>query len=93
MEARFHSNFTSDLITSPSTMSNTHIKKAIFSKDYSSLLADAAESSTLCHVAASQEGSWPKFWDHALDKGAAGTSSALALLRPLTLILYKYKNH
>ena len=89
LEATFHSNFTSDLITSPATMSITHIKKAIFSKDYSSLLADAAESSTLCHVltvAASQEGSWPKFWDHALDKGAAGTSSALALLKLLTLI-------
>ena len=39
-------------------------------------------------VAASQEGSWPKFWDHALDKGAAGTSSALALLKLLTLIPY-----
>ena len=92
LEATFHSNFTSDLIiTSPSTMSITHIKKAIFSKDYSSLLANAAESSTLCHVltvAASQEGSWPKFWDHALDKGAAGTSSALALLKLLTLIPY-----
>ena len=77
LEATFHSNLTSDLITSPSTMSITHIKKAIFSKDYSSLLADAAESSTLRHVltiAASQEGSWPKFWDHALHKGAAGTS-------------------
>ena len=67
--------FTSDLITSPSTMSITHIKKAIFSKDYSSLLTDAAESSSLRHVAANQEGSWPKFcWDHALDKGAAGHS-------------------
>ena len=32
--------------------------------------------------------SWPKFWDHALDKGAAGTSSALALLKLLTLIPY-----
>ena len=78
-------------ITSPSTMSITHIKKAIFSEDYSSLLADVAESSTLRHVltiATSQEGSWPKFWDHALDKGAAGTSSALALLKLLTLIPY-----
>ena len=85
------SNFTSDLITSPATMSITHIKKAIFSKDYSSLLADAAESSTLRHVlivATSQEGSWPKFWDHALNKGAAGTSSALALLKILALIPY-----
>ena len=35
----------------------------------------------------SQEGSC-KFWDHALDKGAAGTSSALALLKLLTLIPY-----
>ena len=64
--------------------SNTHIKKAIFSKDYSSLLADAAESSTLRHVltvAASQEGSWSKFWDHALDKGAAGSSGTLGLLK------------
>ena len=75
LEATFHSNFTSDLNRAPSTMSINN-RKAIFSKDYSSLLADAAESSTLRHVltvAVSQEGSWPKFWDHALDKGAVGT--------------------
>ena len=43
LEATFHSNFTSDLITSPSI---THIKKAIFSKDYSSLLAYGPHSLT-----------------------------------------------
>ena len=36
-------------------------------------------------VADDPDGCWPRFWDYALDKGPAGTSSALALLKLLSL--------
>ena len=64
------------------------IKKEILSRDYSLLPTDAAVTPALHHahaVADDPDGGWPRFWDYALDRGPAGTSSALALLKLLSL--------
>ena len=38
--------------------------------------------------AASPDCSWPKVWDHALEKGSFGTCCSLALLRLLSLHVF-----
>ena len=59
--------------------------------DLSILLSDAASHPSQIHVhkiASSQEGSWPKLWDLALERGVFGTTCIQAVLKLLSLHLH-----
>ena len=91
LEAEYGSSFTSDIISNVNNISYTRIKKVILEKDTSLLFHDSEShpSQHLIHcIATSPNCSWPKIWDHALDKGAFGTSCTLALLRLLGLHVF-----
>ena len=69
-------------------LSLSSIKKDILKLDISLLLSDAAShrSQTLVQqIASSQEGSWPKLWDLALERGVFGTTCIQAVLKFLSL--------
>ena len=91
LEAEYGSSFTSDIVSNVNNISYTRIKKVILEKDISLLFHDSEShpSQHLIHcIATSPNCSWPKIWDHALDKGAFGTSCTLALLRLLGLHVF-----
>ena len=86
LEVEYGSSFTSDIISNVNNISYTRIKKVILEKDISLLFNDSEShpSQHLIHcIATSPNCSWPKIWDHALDKGAFGTSCTLAYCCPL----------
>ena len=63
-------------------------KKEILQLDLSLLLSNAASHPSqkfVQAVAASQEGSWLKIWDLALERGVFGTTCTQAVLRALSL--------
>ena len=70
LETALNSNFTTLILTSPGSVSLTSITKVIQQLDFSLLLSEAAPhpSQKFVHqIASSQEGSWPKLWDLALE--------------------------
>ena len=71
LESTLDLNFTTSVLTSPNSVSPS-IKKVILQLDFSLLLSDAASHPSqklVQNIASSQEGSWPKFWDLALERG------------------------
>ena len=67
------------------------MKKDILQLDLSLLLSDAASHPSQIFVrkiASSQEGSWPKLWDLALERGVFGTTCIQAVLKLLSLHLH-----
>ena len=85
------SDFTTSVLTSPNSVSLSLIKKNILQLDLSILLSDAASHPSQIHVhkiASSQEGSWPKLWDLALERGVFGTTCIQAVLKLLSLHLH-----
>ena len=86
LESPLQSNFTS---SSPKHIHHFH-EKEIIKLDHS-LLSNATlhpSQRYIQEIAANPEGSWPKIWDSALEKGVFGTSCTLALLRFLSLHTY-----
>ena len=91
LESPLQSNFTSSVLASPKHISITSMKKEITKLDHSLLLSNATlhpSQHYIQEIAANPEGSWPKIWDSALEKGVFGTSCTLALLRFLSLHTY-----
>ena len=79
---------TSNIISSFSSFSAQSIKRQVIDQDFTFQLNLAASDPSLRHVhavAVSSESSWPKVWDVAMDRGPSGTSSALAMLKLLSL--------
>ena len=77
LESPLDSSFTTSILTSPKSVSLSSIKKDIPKLDISLLLSDAAShrSQTLVQqIASSQEESWPKLWDLALERGVFETT-------------------
>ena len=88
LESTFETSYTSSVLSSPDSVQIAQVKKEIIQLDFSNLLDAAATHPSQCYVqavAASSEGSWPKVWDTALEKGTFGTTSSLAMLRLLSL--------
>ena len=84
LESTLYSDFTTSVLIS-------YIKKNILQLDLSILLSDAASHPSQIHVhkiASSQEGSWPKLWDLALERGVFGTICIQAVLKLLSLHLH-----
>ena len=95
LEAAYGSSYTSDVISNPDFVSYTQIKKDILEKDISLLLSESEThpSQLLVHsIASSPDCSWPQIWDHALDKGAFGTTCSLAILRLFSLHVFSDNN-
>ena len=91
LESTLDSDFTTSVLTSPNSVSLSLIKKNILQLDLSILLSDAASHPSQIHVhkiASSQEGSWPKLWDLALERGVFGTTCIQAVLKLLSLHLH-----
>ena len=88
LESSLKSNFTTSILTSPDTVSITSITEDIKKLDLSLLFSEAASHSSqkyVKHIASSQEGSWPKLWDLALERGVFGTTCIQAVLKFLAL--------
>lgn len=95
LEEAYGSSYTSDVISNPDFVSNTQMKKDILDKDISLLLSESEThpSQLLVHsIASSPDCSWPQIWDHALDKGAFGTTCTLAVLRMFSLHVFSDNN-
>ena len=91
LESTLDSDFTTSVLTSPNSVSLSLIKRNILQLDLSILLSDAASHPSQIHVhkiASSQEGSWPKLWDLALERGVFGTTCIQAVLKLLSLHLH-----
>ena len=77
LESPLQSNFTSSVLASPkhNIISITSMKKEIIRKlDQSLLISNATLHPSQCYIqeiAANPEGSWPKIWDSALEKGVS----------------------
>ena len=81
LESTFETSYTSSVLSSPDSVQIAQVKKEIIQLDFSNLLDAAATHPSQCYVqavAASSEGSWPKVWDTALEKGTFGTTSCSA---------------
>ncbi len=88
LESYYGSNLTSDILSNPMSFSAATLKKDIIDQDYSRLLDEASSAPHLKYIIdvdTSQECSWPKVWDFALDHGPSGTSSVMAMLKLLGL--------
>ena len=88
LESTLDSNFTTSVLTSPNSVPFSSIKKDILLLDFTLLLDDAAShpSQFFVHkIASSQEVSWPKLWDLALERGVFGTTCIQAVLKLLSL--------
>ena len=88
LESVFSFNFTSTILTSSEDISLPSMKKEILQLDLSLLLSNAASHPSqkfVQAVASSQEGSWLKIWDLALERGVFGTTCTQAVLRALSL--------
>ena len=88
LESTLDSNFTTSVLTSPNIVSPSSIKKVILQLDFSLLLSDAASHQSqklVLKIASSQEGSWPKLWDLASERGVFGTTCIQAVLKLLSL--------
>ena len=95
LEADYGSNYTSEVISNPEMVSFTQMKKEILDKDISLLLSESEThpSQLLVHcIASSTKCSWPQIWDHALEKGAFGTTCSLAILRLFSLHVFSDNN-
>ena len=95
IEADYGSNYTSDVISNPDVVSFTQMKKENLDKDISLLLSESESHSSqlLVHcIASSTDCSWPRIWDHALEKGAFGTTCSLAILRLFSLHVFSDNN-
>ena len=91
LESTLDSDFTTTVFTSPNSVSLSLIKKNILQLDISILLSDGASHPSQIYVhkiASSQEGSWPKLWDLALERGVFGTTCIQAVLKLLSLHLH-----
>ena len=88
LESTLDSNFTTSVLTSPNSVPFSSMKKDILLLDFTLLLDDAAShpSQFFVHkIASSQEVSWPKLWDLALERGVFGTTCIQAVLKLLSL--------
>ena len=77
LESIYKSNYTSAVLTSSDGISIRSLKKEILQLDLSLLLADASihpSQQYVQAVASSNDGSWLKLWDLALERGAFGTT-------------------
>ena len=86
--------FTSDILSAPTSFSAASLKKDIINLDYSRVLDEASSAPHLKYIVevdTSQECSWPKIWDLALDRGPSGTSCVLAVLKLLGLPVFRRK--
>ena len=84
----YKSNYTTAVLTSSDDISNHSLKKEILKLDLSLLLADASTHPSQKYVqavASSNDGSWLRLWDLALDRGVFGTTGIQAILRFLSL--------
>ena len=79
------------LLTSSEDVSLQSLKKGIIKEDLSSLLTSAISHPSQRYVQASSEGSWPKVWDAALERGVFVTICSLAVLRLLSLHTFSDK--
>ena len=59
-------------------------------KDWENTMSEADKHPSIIHLTnfVRQENSWMRIWDDALDRGAVGTSRALAVLRLLSAPVY-----
>ena len=83
-------NITSRVLSSPNEVSFAEIKKEILDTHFKMLQSVSATHPSqrmVQKIATSPNSSWPKVWDHALDKGAFGTSCSLALLRLILVFM------
>ena len=91
LEADYGSNYTSDVILNPDFVSFAQMKEDILDKDISLLLSESESHPSQLRVhciASSPDCSWPQIWDHALEKGAFGTTCLLAVLRLFSLHVF-----
>ena len=91
LESRFDSNFTTRILSSPTDLSRSRLKKEIVDTDWSLLLSESSEHHSQQHVyrvAISPQCSWPKVWDFALDYGSQGTTCSLAFLKLFSLHVF-----
>ena len=96
LESALNSNFTSTKVTSSEDIFLPSMKKEILQLDLSLLLSNAASHPSqkfVQAVASSQEGSWLKIWDLALERGVFGTTSTQAVLRALSLSSLSFRQH
>ena len=83
----YKSNYTTAVLTSSDGISNRSLQKEILQLDLSLLLADASihpSQQYVQAVASSNDGSWLKLWDLALERGAFGTTCVQVILRFLS---------
>ena len=76
-----------NVLSSPDKIS-FFLKKKMLDTDFALLLSDSVthpSQRSVQRIAASPSCSWPKVWDHVLEKGPFGSSCALALLGLLSL--------
>ena len=88
LELTTKSNFTTSVLTTPEDISLPSMKKDLIKQDQIDFQVSATNHRSQHYVkviAASPEGSWPKVWDTALERGAFGTTCSLAVLRLLSL--------
>ena len=88
LELTSKSKFTTSVLTTPEDISLPSLKKDLIKQDLIDLQVSATNHRSQHFVqviAASPEGSWPKVWDTALERGAFGTTCSLAILRLLSL--------
>ena len=84
LESLYNTNLTTKVLSAPDDISLSQTKKEVFDADFTLLLLDSSQQHVKT-IAASPDCSWPKVWDHALEKGSFGTCCSLALLRLLSL--------
>ena len=82
LESSLQLNLISSFLTSPEDISPTRLKNEVL---LSRIMHALLPSFYVQAVAANPEGSWPKIWDTALEKGVFGTTCIQVLLRFLSL--------
>ena len=88
LESAYGTNLTSTVLSSPEEISLSQLKNDIISMDHSLLLSECDSHPSqhwVLNIATSTNSSWPKVWDHALERGHFGTLCSQALLRLLSL--------
>ena len=87
LESCHGSNLTTNILLDPTSFSTQTIKKHITHQDYLRLSKEASLLPHLKYImdVASEECSWLKVWDLALDRGPLSTSCVIALVKLLGL--------
>ena len=87
LKSIYKSNYTNAVLIS-SDISNHSLKKEFLQSDLSLLLADTSTHPSQQYVqavASSNDGSWLRLWDLALERGVFGTTCVQVILRFLSL--------